>query len=208
MRRRSLLQWIAAAVSALPGLRAFAATPFSSSPIPTTPAPTDALPANLTPESEATLRGLATVVLPPSLGPERIDEIVDRFRAWLRAYRPGAELDHGYGHTKLRATAASPLLGYARQLAALDRAARAEGQPFARLAPERQRSLVGAALAASEVADLPERPDGRHVAADLLAFFFRGSEASDLCYGKAIGRDQCRGLPGSENPPAPLKANG
>jgi hypothetical protein len=64
---------------------------------------------------------------------------------------------------------------------------------------------VAAAIGAARVQDLPERPDGRHVAADLLAFFFRSSEASDLCYGKAIGRDQCRGLPGSEDPPAPLE---
>jgi hypothetical protein len=182
-------------MSTLPGLRAFASTPPSS---PLTPA-------DLAPESEATLRALATAVLPRSLGPERIAEITERFRAWLRAYRPGAELDHGYGHTKLRTTDASPLLGYARQLAALDRAARAEGTSFARIAPERQRTLVAAALTASEVSELPERPDGRHVAADLLVFFFRGSEASDLCYGAAIGRDQCRGLPGSEDPPAPLK---
>ena len=42
---------------------------------------------------------------------------------------------------------------------------------------------------------------------DLLAFFFRSSEANDLCYGAAIGRDHCRGLPGSEEAPAPLKAD-
>ncbi len=203
MRRRSLLQWMAAAVSALPGLRAGAEAPLSS-----LLASSSSDPTRLAPESEATLHALATAVLPESLGSERITEITDRFRAWLRAYRPEAELDHGYGHPKLRATDASPLPGYVRQLAALDRAARAEGETFARLAPERQRTLVATALAASLVAELPERPDGRHVAADLLAFFFRGSEASDLCYGAAIGRDQCRGLPGSEDPPAPLKAKG
>lgn len=205
MRRRSLLQWMAAAVSALPGPRALAST--SASPSIASPPLAASLsgPAPLAAESEATLRALATAVLPQSLGPERTLEVIDGFRAWLRAYRPGAELDHGYGHTKLRTTEGSALPGYARQLAALDSAARAEGETFARLAPERQRTLVAAALAAAEVAELPERPDGRHVAADLLAFFFRGSEASDLCYGVAIGRDQCRGLPGSEDPPAPLR---
>ena len=157
-------------------------------------------------ESEATLRALATAVLPASLGAMRVLEITDRFQAWLRAYRSGAEMDHGYGHTKLQVTGASPAAGHDRQLAALERAAGAEGASFAKLPAERQRALVASALAAAKVKDLPERPDGRHVAADLLAFFFRSSEASDLCHGAAIGRDTCRGLPGSEDAPPPLKA--
>jgi len=181
---------MAAALSALPGFRSHAW------------AEADAA---LSPESEATLRALAMAVLPESLGGERVGEITDRFRAWLRAYRPGAELDHGYGHTKIRTSAPSPLAGYGRQLAELEGAAQAEGVSFARLAPERQRAIVTTTLAAARVSDLPERPDGRHVAADLLAFFFRSSEASDLCYGAAIGRDICRGLPGSEKAPPPLE---
>ena len=183
MKRRSLLQWMAA----LPGFRGLAA-------------------AEPRADNEATLRALATAVLPASLGAERVVEITRRFQAWLRAYRSGAELDHGYGHTKLQVTGGSPAAGHDRQLAALERAARAEGASFAHLPAERQRALVASALQAAKVADLPERPDGRHVAADLLAFFFRSSEANDLCYGAAIGRDTCRGLPGSEAPPPPLKA--
>ena len=131
--------------------------------------------------------------------------VTDRFQAWLRAYRPGAELDHGYGHTRLRVAGPSPSAGHAGQLAALERAARAEGAVFAGLPPERQRALLASALEEARVTDLPERPDGRHVAADLLAFFFQSSEAADLCYGVAIGRDTCRGLPGSEEAPPPLK---
>lgn len=200
MRRRSVLSWMAAAASALPGLRAFAGTQPS---VPIAPAPI--APAALPAESEATLRALATAVLPESLGPERIAEITDRFRAWLRAYRPGAELDHGYGHPALRTTGPSALEAYAHQLAALERAAGAEGTRFAELGTERRRTLVAAALTASGITDLPQRPDGRNVAADLLAFFFRGGEANDLCYGVAIGRDACRGLPGSGEAPAPSK---
>lgn len=183
MKRRSLLQWMAA----VPGFRGHAwAEPGA--------------------DNEATLRALATAVLPASLGAERVLEIVSRFQAWLRGYRSGAELDHGYGHTKLQAAGASPAAGHDRQLAALERAARAEGVSFAKLPSARQRALVASALEAAKVKDLPERPDGRHVAADLLAFFFRSSEASDLCHGAAIGRDTCRGLPGSEDAPPPLKS--
>ena len=62
-----------------------------------------------------------------------------------------------------------------------------------------------AALEEAHITDLPRTPDGRHVAADLMAFYFRSSDANDLCYRAAIGRDQCRGLENSEQAPAPLK---
>jgi hypothetical protein len=57
---------------------------------------------------------------------------------------------------------------------------------------------------AAKLEDLPERPEGRHVAADLMAFFFRSSEANDLCYRAAIGRDTCRGLVDSDRAPEQL----
>jgi hypothetical protein len=38
-----------------------------------------------------------------------------------------------------------------------------------------------------------------------MAFYFRSSDANDLCYRAAIGRDLCRGLDGSEQAPPPLK---
>jgi hypothetical protein len=191
VRRRSLLGWAASALPTLPFLgRSLRAGDRGAA---------------LAPEAEEVLRSLASAVLPASLGRARIAGVSGRFLAWVSGYREGAELDHGYGHTGLRSTGASPAAAYGVQLAALDRAARAEGgASFAALAAERQRALVEAALAAAKVDDLPERPDGRHVAADLLAFFFRSAEASDLCYGAAIGRDDCRGLPGSDQAPPPL----
>jgi hypothetical protein len=193
VRRRSLLRWAASWVSALPLLRG------------SLWAGTAAAPVGLASEGEAVLRALATAVLPASLGRARLSEITARFLAWVSGYREGAELDHGYGHTQLRSARGSPAAAYGVQLAALDSAARAEGVAgFAALSLERQRALVEAALAAAKVVDLPERPDGSHVAADLMAFFFRSAEANDLCYGAAIGRDDCRGLSGSEQPPKAL----
>jgi hypothetical protein len=41
-----------------------------------------------------------------------------------------------------------------------------------------------------------------------MAFYFRSSDANDLCYRAQIGRDQCRGLAGSDRPPAPLGRRG
>jgi hypothetical protein len=48
---------------------------------------------------------------------------------------------------------------------------------------------------------LPRTPDGKHVASDLMAFYFNSSEANDLCYRAHIGRDECRGLAGSDREP-------
>jgi hypothetical protein len=153
----------------------------------------------------ASLRALAALVLPAaSLGAQGLDAALERFHAWLRAYREGAERDHGYGSPRLRWTPASPALRYPAQLAALDAQARERGAgSFARLPEPEQRELLEASLEALRLRQLPERPDGRHVATDLMAFFFRGSAANDLCYRARIGREDCRGLPGSEHAPQP-----
>jgi hypothetical protein len=145
-------------------------------------------------EHEDTLRTLASVVLPAELGAAGIDSVTAGFVAWVRGYRAGAEMDHGYGFTRLRTKGASPAPAYLQQLAAL------RGRV--------DEATLTAALRAANVTDLPRTPGASHVAADLMAFYFRGSDANDLCYRAAIGRDLCRGLAGSDRPPAPLKGNG
>jgi hypothetical protein len=136
------------------------------------------------------------------MGPERLNDVADAFLAWIRAYREGADLDHGYGHTYLKAAGPSPAAQYSSQLRSLEHSAIGlGGASFAATAPERRRALVEDALAAAKLESLPERPDGRHVAADLMAFFFNSSEANDLCYRAAIGRDTCRGLVDSDQAP-------
>jgi hypothetical protein len=106
-------------------------------------------------------------------------------------------MDHGYGFTRLRTKPPSPAAVYMRQLEAL-RASLLSGD-----VPARQQA-VEAALEEAKLTDLPRTPDGRHVAADLMSFYFRSSDANDLCYRVAIGRDLCRGLRGSDSPPPPL----
>ncbi len=110
-------------------------------------------------------------------------------------------MDHGYGNTRLRSKGASPAAGYLRDLEAL-RPALLSGDPDTR------RQAVTSALEQAKITDLPRTPDGRHIAADLMSFYFRSSDANDLCYRAAIGRDLCRGLEGSEQAPAPLKGRG
>jgi hypothetical protein len=38
----------------------------------------------------------------------------------------------------------------------------------------------------------PPRPSGQHVVADLMAFYFRSSDANDDCYNALINREVCR----------------
>lgn len=163
MRRRTLLGWLAA----LGAGRSQAAFPG---------------------EQAEHLRALAKVVLPSQVDAAAA---AAKFVEWVRGYRAGAEMEHGYGFTRLRTKLALPVANYARQLAALGT------QP----SPD----AVSAALEEAKVTDLPRTPDGRHVASDLMAFYFRSSDANDLCYRTAIGRDLCRGLAGSENPPKELR---
>ncbi len=119
-------------------------------------------------------------------------------------------MDHGYGFTRIRRTGPSPARHYPAQLVALDRAAsRLKAKTtFAELTIEARRTLLGEAFADARIEQLPRRPAGAHVAADLMAFYFNSSEARDVCYEVRIGRDSCRGLAGSERPPEALPARG
>ena len=103
-------------------------------------------------------------------------------------------MDHGYGFTRLRFKAPSPAATYARQLESLRPVLLAGDAAAARAAVE-------SALEEAKVANLPQSPDGRHVASDLMAFYFHSGEANDLCYHAHIGRYECRGLAGSEKEP-------
>jgi hypothetical protein len=179
MKRRTLLQLLLGLIAALPAkVRLFAQ------------------PASLNPVDETRLRALANVVLPSELGAEGRARVVGQFLAWLRDYRAGVDTDHGYGFPRLRRTAQSPIAKYSEQLAALESAA-----------GDKTRAIEAAILTA-KVERLPARPDGGHVATDLMAFYFNSVEATDLAYGAAIGRDTCRGLDGSQNRPAPLPGGG
>jgi hypothetical protein len=148
----------------------------------------------------ASLASLAEAVLPAEIGAEARGRAVDGFLGWLRDYRPGAQMEHGYGITRLWQAPASPASRYLRHFDDLDRRT---GKPFARTGLEERRRAVIAALDAAGIRELPERPDGGHVASDLMAHYFNGPEANDLAYRRAIGRFSCRGLGGSsEAPPA------
>jgi hypothetical protein len=188
MKRRTLLQWIASTSAALPlqRLRLFAQ------------------PRELTAEALATLRQIAPTVLPSSLGPQRVGAIVDRFAAWTRDYREGVAMAHGYGHPRLQKTPPSPVPRYITQLAALAAGARSKGGPWNSLDLETQRALLDSAFRTADVRSLPARPVGQHVIADLMAFYFRSSEANDECYKAMIQRQVCRPIAITLKRPEPL----
>lgn len=183
MRRRSLLQ-------SLMSIAAWPATPRVAS-----------AQAAFGETQRPQLLALAATVLPQEIGADGQRVAVDQFMRWVADYTPGAERDHGYGVTALRSLPASPAGNYAAQLAALDRDA---GGSLANAAPGVRQRVVTAAITAAGVKDLPGRPTGAHVATDLMGHYFSSPAANDLAYRRAIGRDACRALAGSDARPNPL----
>jgi hypothetical protein len=167
-----------------------------------------AQPETLSPADMARIDALSHIVLPQEIGYHGRTQVVIRFLTWARDYRSDAEMDHGYGVPRLRRTAPSPTARYSAQLDALDAAARSKGHTFVETAPDDQRALIQTAITSANVERLPARPDGGHVATDLMAFFFHSDEANDLCYRAQIGRDACRSLSGSDNRPAAFPTGG
>lgn len=178
MKRRTLIQGLAV-VAALP-LRAVRLI---------------AQPKQLTPEAVALLHEIAPVVLPSTLGTARTRAVVEKLVVWVRDYHEGIALAHGYGHPLLRKSGPTPAPAYIAQLAAIDREARSQGGRWSTLDRDRQRAILDAAFTAAGVRNLPPRPMGQHVVADLMATYFRSSEANDDCYRAAIGRETCRAIP-------------
>ena len=181
MRRRTLLQLSAAAVGSLRDARAQQRFP--------------------APHAE-TLRAVARTVLPASFGDSALDALADRFAEWVRGYKPGAEMEHGYGAPRLRNKPPSPAATYLTQLADLERPG------FVRLDTGARRAAIDSALSTGKVDAMPNAPAGKHVVVDLMSWYFNSSDAADLCYGAAIRREDCRGFAGGSAPPPPLKSRG
>jgi hypothetical protein len=189
MKRRTLLQRAATVLAMVPfdRIRVFAQ------------------PRELTADAVATLHEVAATILPASIGAAKIREVADKFIAWTRGYREGVALAHGYGHPRLVKSGASPVPAYIRQLAALDAEARARGGKWQTLDVEARRAILDAAFAQAGVRALPARPIGQHVVADLMAFYFRSSEANDLAYNALINREVCRPIAITTRKPEPLR---
>jgi hypothetical protein len=176
MKRRQALQTLASAAAALPLMRV----------------PLEAQ--ELSADHVFLLRDVAATVLPSAIGNKGQNDAVDNFLKWVRDYKEGVALSHGYGEPRLVKSGPSPAPGYTTHLTALQQAAQARGGRFGALPLEVRRQLLDEAFKAADVRNLPGRPDGKHVVADLMAHYFRSSAANDLCYNARIGRNTYRAI--------------
>ncbi len=196
MNRRALLQWLASGAVTLPVWRAdFSAVAQAQADV-------------LSTGHVFVLRDVATTVLPSAIGAKGQDAAVDNFLRWLLDYQEGVPLSHGYGEPRLVRTGPSPAPGYGTQINALQQAAAERGGRFGTLPIEVRRAILDAAFKSAGVQNLPARPDGKHVVADLMAHYFRSSAANDLCYNARIGRHTFRAIRVTTVRPQPLSAQG
>lgn len=140
---------------------------------------------------------LAHALLPSELTPGQREGVADALLAWLRGYRSGVTMDHGYGRTRIRETDSSPGPRYAEEVAALDAEASARfGAPLQRCTDEQVRTLAAEAVerTAPDMEGIPSRPDAPHVVLAVLSTYYRSTEATDRAYGARIGQETCRGL--------------
>lgn len=196
MKRRTLLQWMVSGAATLPLLPVNLRADLSVQ----APAKADDLGAG----HVFVLRDIASTVLPAAIGARGQNDAVDNFLRWLREYKEGVPLSHGYGEPRLGRSGATPAPGYAAQIAALQQAATDRGGRFGALPLEVRRAILDSAFKSAGVQGLPARPDGKHVIADLMAHYFRGSAANDLCYNARIGRQTFRAIRVTTVRPQPL----
>lgn len=150
------------------------------------------------------IAAIGEVVLPSTLGADGRAKAVEAFAKWLDAYKAGVPKSYGYGDLRYAVVPPSPSLRYPSQLARLQKLAQAKGYPFRALAPADRKAVVETALLEAKVTKLPERPDGRHVASDLMSHFYSSSDGNDFLFKASIRVSECRGLDASADRPAPI----
>jgi hypothetical protein len=153
----------------------------------------------------ATLRALAEAVLPSELSAAGVAAEVSAFQRWISGYREGAEVNHAYGSSRVRNLGPTPATLWMRQLDELDAKARtAHGRAFAALTLVQRRTLAREVLGAERTASIGDVAGASHVGFAILAHFFTGSQATDLCYDAKIGKSMCRPLAASTAKPVAI----
>ena len=154
----------------------------------------------------AMLRGVGQSVLPPELGPEGIEQVVTDFERWVEEYEPVAELDHGYISSEIRYGPPDPAPRWQAQLEALELESRQRYQASYRdLSDEERQSLIRRQIESEAAGSLPRTAEASHVAVGILAYFYSSSQATDLCYGRRVGKATCRGIATAPQTPEPLE---
>jgi hypothetical protein len=152
------------------------------------------------------LIALADAILPSELGRDGVRRTIDRFERWVSNFRPGAELNHGYGTAELQHLVSDPWPRWRSQLSALDADARGRYRSgFADIRREQRLAMITALLESQNVERIPPSPIvADHVALALLGWFYNQPEATDLAYRARIAKETCRPLGENANQPRPL----
>ena len=186
MKRRRAIQTLAAAAAALPLLRV-------------------SLDADeLTADQVFVLRDIAGTVLPSAIGRKGQDAAVEQFLTWIRDYKEGVALSHGYGEPRLVKSGPTPAPGYATKSPRCSRPRNRAAAASARCRSNIRRELLDNAFT-SRRRPQSARPSRRQArVADLMAHYFRSSGANDLCYNSRIGRNTYRAIRVTTVRPQPL----
>ena len=158
----------------------------------------------LSQDDRGLIAAVGEVVLPSGLGAERRARAVDAFAAWLDGYEAGVPMSYGYGQLRYAVVPPSPASKYPAQIARLQELSKAKGVSFTALPAADRKAVVEAALLEAGLTELPERPDGRHVASDLMSHFYNSSDGNDFLFGASIRVSECRGLDTSADRPASI----
>lgn len=151
------------------------------------------------------IAAIGDVVLPSILGNDGRAKAVDAFVRWLDEYRPGVPMSYGYGSKLPYAVVPpSPLLRYTAQFRRLQESSRSKGSDFSALSVDDRKAVVEAAVVEAKVTKLPDRPDGQHIASDLLSHFYSSSDGNDFLFNASIRVSYCRGLGTSSERPASI----
>lgn len=151
-----------------------------------------------------TLRAVGEAVLPGELGDEGRERAVAAFERWSDGLEPVAELAHPYLVPETRYSGPDPRPGWAAQLQGLEKECRARfGRGFADIDVAGRRKLLAGPISQAGPG-LGTPSNAGHVSVALMAHFFRSPTATDLCHGRVIAKQQCRGLDGALGEPAQL----
>jgi hypothetical protein len=151
------------------------------------------------------IAAIGEVVLPSSLGADGRANAVEAFAKWLDGYKGGVPMSYGYGdQLRYAVVPPNPLLRYPSQFRRLQELSKAKGSIFTALSPADRKAVVEAALLEAKVTQLPGRPDGQHIASDLMSHFYNSSAGNDFLFKASIRVSECRGLGTSADRPVSI----
>jgi hypothetical protein len=156
---------------------------------------------------------MALALLPSALSPDAVHAVAVDFFRWLESQDPTAELNHlGFLLTRDALSTRPPgahrrpvgASNYLKEIDVLRR--QIAPRRLSDLSREELRHLLTAFLVAAGARGIPAGPNGGSLSLDLLSFFYRSPEATDLFHERRIGAMTCRPLDSVGQSPPPVPA--